>query len=171
MAPRPNPNVVSVYKKYTKGSTGIWERIRRFFAVDPNRSTGIPYVPLFRNPTPGVLPGPAYHDPVTIPAGDIAGNPYWKRDVRRDYPRLSVISQNDAAAMLLLGTASAPQIADGDAGSKQLVEFKSGGQGLAEMIKKVGHAAVLGPDGMPPLPGKGQHWQQKMGDDAPYPDG
>ncbi|KAF3907243.1 hypothetical protein ABW20_dc0104440 [Dactylellina cionopaga] len=160
----------SVYKKYTVGSTGIWERIRRFFAVDPERSTGIPYIAQFRNPAPGNLPQPAYHDPTTIPSGDIADNPYWKRDNRRGYPRLSVVTQSDAAGMLLLGTAAVPKIADGSAGEKQLVEIKQSNEGLVEVMKQVGNAGLLMSDGLPPLPGRGVKWTQQDGAWAAYPD-
>ncbi|KAK6535224.1 hypothetical protein TWF694_001692 [Orbilia ellipsospora] len=161
---------VSVYKKYTVGSTGIWELIRRFFAVDPNRSTGVPYIAQYRNPPPGQLPQPPYHDPVTIPSGDIADNPYWKRDNRRGYPKLSVVTQTDAAGMLLLGTAAVPRIADGAAGEKQLVEIKEGNQNLVEVMKKVGNAGLLAADGLPPLPGRAVQWSQQTGAWAAYPD-
>jgi len=166
----PPGGVQSVYKKYTIGSHGIWDLIRRIFAVDPNRSTGVPYVAQFRNPSPANLPQPAYHDPVTIPAGDIADNPYWKRDNRRHYARLSVVTQADAAAMLLLGTAAVPRIADGDLGSKQLVEVKEKGEGIAEVLKKVGKDVYLKEGGLPPLPGKGVVWKQQTGAYAAYPD-
>jgi hypothetical protein len=42
----------------------------------------------------------AYDDPVTVPAADLADNPYWKRDVRRRYPQLSTVTQADAVALL-----------------------------------------------------------------------
>jgi hypothetical protein len=35
------------------------------------------------------------------PASDPAQNPYWQRDVRRAYPRLSVITQSDLSSLLL----------------------------------------------------------------------
>ncbi|RMZ92449.1 hypothetical protein DV736_g311, partial [Chaetothyriales sp. CBS 134916] len=85
----------SLSKKYTQGSTGIWETIRRALAIDPDRSNGVP-VKGFRNPPPGAVDPNAYDDPVTVPAADIADNPYWKRDVRRSYPRLSSVTQGDA---------------------------------------------------------------------------
>lgn len=34
-------------------------------------------------------------------ASDPADNPYWKRDVRRAYPRLSVVTQEELATFLL----------------------------------------------------------------------
>ncbi|KAK6499287.1 hypothetical protein TWF506_003914 [Arthrobotrys conoides] len=156
--------------KYTLKSHGIWERIRRFFAVDPNRSTGIPYVAQYRNPLPGTLPQPTYYDPVTIPSGDIADNPYWKRDNRRAYPRLSVVTQSDQVGMLLLGTAAVPRIADGAVGEKQLVEVKEGNQSLVEVMKKLGNEGLLMKDGLPPLPGRPVQWTQQTDAWAAYPD-
>jgi hypothetical protein len=74
------PHAVS--KKYTIQSTGIWERIRRALAVDPNRSNGVPLNPQYRNPPPGVPSSEQYgeyEDPVTVPAGDLAENYYFNR--------------------------------------------------------------------------------------------
>ncbi|KAF8475735.1 hypothetical protein BDZ91DRAFT_710213 [Kalaharituber pfeilii] len=171
--------VQPIYKKYTLGSRGIWEKIRRFFAVDPERSSGVPINAKFRIPSPGSLDPLSYEDPVTLPAGDIAGNPYWKRDNRRNYPQLSVIKQNDLAGLLELGSKAAPRIADGEQGQKQLVEVIQGnGLILAEVLKKKVRAddteaqlQVLGQDGMPPLPGKGVHWTMHTdgGFPAEYP--
>ena len=35
------------------------------------------------------------------PASDPAQNPYWKRDVRRAYPQLSVITQTELSSLLV----------------------------------------------------------------------
>ena len=95
---------------------------------------------------------------MTIPAGDIAENPYWKRDVRRNYPKLSVVRQPDVVALLTVGNAQSPKedvLQIGDAGQKQLVALKEEGEkGLSaffEQNKKAG-LSVLGETGLPPLP-------------------
>lgn len=144
-------------QKYTIGSTGVWEMIRKFFALDPNRSTGVPLNPQYRNPPPGALDPNTYDDPTTVPAADIADNPYWKRDVRRSYPRISAVSQGDVVGLLRVGSAANPseKLLAGSEGSKQLVAVKQEGEekGLAvlfEQQKAVG--SVLGEDGMPPFP-------------------
>ncbi|WEW57946.1 U3 snoRNP protein [Emydomyces testavorans] len=151
--------VVPVDQKYTLQSYGIWERLRRLLSVDPNRSTGVPINAQFRNPTPGALPPQSYTDPVTIPAGDIADNPYWKRDVRRNYPQPSVLSQADVVGLLMVGSKAEPNepaLLPGDAGKQQLVEIKQEGEerGLAAFYaeKERGVARVLGPNGLPPFP-------------------
>jgi hypothetical protein len=156
LCPRPdgcaNPNP----QKQTLQSTGIWETIRKAFAIDPNRSNGVPLNPYFRNPTPGALDPRGYEDPVTIPAGDIADNPYWKRDSRRAYPQLSVVDQGHAVSLLTVGSAAQPKVElIGEAGEKALVAAqKEGETGLAKFFEKApkGVAKDLFVDGLPPLP-------------------
>lgn len=101
----------------------------------------------------------SYDDPVTIPAGDIADNPYWKRDVRRNYARLSTVNQSDAVALLTVGSQIAPKdnvLQIGEAGDKQLVSVKQEGEerGLAAHFQKdkKGVQSVLGANGFPPMP-------------------
>ncbi|KAK6440125.1 hypothetical protein LTR95_003644 [Oleoguttula sp. CCFEE 5521] len=154
------------WKKYTVQPTGIYARINNFFAIDSKRSTGIPMNPQFRNPTPGGNDPALYDDKVTVPAGDIAENPYWKRDVRRQYPQLSVVRQPDVVALLSVGSAAAPKedvLQIGDAGSKQLVALKEEGErGLSAFFEKEKGMArgVLGSDGLPPKPAS-RHLQGK----------
>ncbi|KAJ5570375.1 uncharacterized protein N7459_009805 [Penicillium hispanicum] len=152
-------NVISINQKYSVQSTGIWERLRRVLAIDPNRSTGVPLNSQYRLPTPGSLPPLSYDDPVTIPAGDIADNPYWKRDTRRSYPQLSTVSQADAVGLLTVGSQAAPRdevLQIGEAGEKQLVAVKEQGQekGLAALFEteKKSIQGVLGANGLPPTP-------------------
>jgi hypothetical protein len=122
--------------------------------------------PQFRNPTPGGNDPALYDDKVTVPAGDIAENPYWKRDVRRSYPKLSIVRQPDVVALLSVGSAAAPKedvLQIGDAGSKQLVALKEVGEkGLSAFFEKEKSmaAGVLGPNGLPPLPAS-RHLQGK----------
>ncbi|KAL8908630.1 MAG: hypothetical protein Q9207_000718 [Kuettlingeria erythrocarpa] len=149
----------SYLKKYTVQSTGIWDRIRRILAIDPNRSSGIPLNPQYRNPPPGANPPEAYDDPVTVPAGDIAENAYFRRDIRRSYPRLSVVKQGDVVGLLSVGSKAKPNqdvLQIGDAGAKQLVRLQREGEdkGLAALFERETKsvASVLGPNGMPPFP-------------------
>jgi len=148
---------VAFLQKQCVVSVGVWEKIRRVFAVDANRSTGVPLNPYYRNPTPGGTDPMLYDDPVTTPAGDIADNPYWKRDARRAYPKLSFVNQSDAVGLLSVGSAAAPkQELIGEAGAKSLVAAKQEGEtGLAAFFEKKTGAAVaqdLLVGGLPPLP-------------------
>jgi hypothetical protein len=129
------------------------------FAVDPNRSSGIPINAQFRLPSPGAMDPNTYDDPVTLPAADIANNPYWKRDVRRNYPKLSTVTQADVVALLSVGSQAEPKddvLQLGDAGKKQLVEVHQQAEekGLASYLseQKSFASSVLGPGGLPPLP-------------------
>lgn len=139
-------------------SKGIWELFRRAFAIDPNRSNGVPLNPYYRNPAPGSNDPMAFDDPVTVPAGDIADNPYWKRDNRRHYPKLSVLKQAELASLLRLGSAASPKVdLIGEAGEKQLVAVQQEGSetGLAKCIETAPPADVakgVFVDGLPPLP-------------------
>ena len=115
--------------------------------------------PQFRNPPPGANPPQAYNDPVTVPAGDIAENAYFRRDVRRSYSRPSVIKQGDVVSLLTVGSKAKPKddiLQIGDAGTKQLVQVKEEGeqQGLAAFFERErkGIPIVLDPSGMPPFP-------------------
>ena len=118
----------------------------------------MPLNPQFRNPPPGGNDPLQYDDPTTVPAADIAGNPYWQRDTRRSYPKLSVVNQSDVVGLLSVGSAAAPKedvLQIGDAGQKQLVEVQEEGEkGLSTFFEKDKNAlaGVLAPDGLPPRP-------------------
>ncbi|KAI2794303.1 NADH-ubiquinone oxidoreductase 21.3 kDa subunit [Penicillium oxalicum] len=152
-------HVMKVHQKYTVRSTGVWERLRQLLSIDANRSTGVPLNAQYRLPSPGTNPPLAYDDPVTAPAADIADNPYWKRDMRRSYPKLSTVSQADAVSLLTVGSQAAPKdevLQIGEAGAKQLVEVQQQGQerGLAALFEKDKKSiqGILGANGLPPTP-------------------
>lgn len=117
--------------------------------------------PTFRYPAPGSLDPLSFDDPVTLPAGDIADNPYWKRDARRNYPALSVVNQADVVGLLSVGSAANPRVElIGEAGEKQLVATKeeAAATGLAPYLEKNAAKAVeasketLFVNGLPPTP-------------------
>ncbi|PFH60793.1 hypothetical protein XA68_10307 [Ophiocordyceps unilateralis] len=174
--------VVSLSKKQTLQSKGIWEMIRKALSIDPNRSNGIPLNPWYRNPPPGANDPRAYSDPVTAPAGDIADNPYWKRDMRRSYPQRRIVSQADVVQLLTVGNAEKPKVElVGEAGEKQLVAAKQEGEtGLAAFIEKapkdVAKEFFVG--GLPPLPsgqcltsGKWDVHKYELTEENAYPEG
>ncbi|ODQ78155.1 hypothetical protein BABINDRAFT_65443 [Babjeviella inositovora NRRL Y-12698] len=146
---------VPVFKKYTTGSTGIWEKIRQVLTLVPNRSSGNPLVQYYRVPPPGSHPKAiTYVDPTTIPAGDIKSNAYRNRDHRRNYPQMSSFNQSKLSGLLELGSASNPRVAKGDEGFKQLAVFKEGDVSLASTLVKLNKSGlingeVLGPKGEP----------------------
>lgn len=156
MRPFKKTTVLSAAQRYTVQPKGFYAWINRILAIDPNRSSGVPLNPQFRFPAPASNDPMSYDDPVTIPAADLAENPYWKRDNRRRYPQLSTVTQADAVALLEVGSAANPkQELIGEAGSKQLVAAKEDGlKGLAVAFEKNTGLVkdVLGPGGMPPMP-------------------
>lgn len=96
---------------------------------------------------------------MTVPAGDIAENAYFRRDIRRSYPRPSVIKQADVVGLLSVGSKAKPKedvLQIGDAGTKQLIQVQQEGEekGLSAFFEreKTSVASILGPNGMPPFP-------------------
>ena len=170
-------NCADLPQKLTQGSTGFFETLRKFLAVDPNRSNGIP-VKAFRSPTPGGLDPTAYDDPTTVPAADIADNPYWRRDVRRNYPKLSAVTQPETVGLLTMGSAAkpSPKLLAGEEGQKQLVAVKDEGQrGLSAYFDSQKGAAVLSEGGLPPMPVPARSalagaQDYKIGEDQSYKD-
>ncbi|KAF2204219.1 NADH dehydrogenase 29/21K chain precursor [Delitschia confertaspora ATCC 74209] len=166
--------VSTYFQKYTVQPTGFYKLVNRIFALDPNRSTGIPLNPQFRNPPPGGIDPKLYDDPVTVPAADLAENPYWKRDVRRRYPQLSTVTQGDAVALLTVGSMATPKgELVGEEGQKALVSaHEEGSKGLAPLFEreKGAVADVLGPGGMPPMP-VGAQKRYLLEEDQTYGDG
>lgn len=121
----------------------------------PNRSSGNPIVPLYRVPPPGSQPqGKTYEDPYSIPAGDIQGNLYHKRDSRKNYPRISAFDQTRVSGLLKLGTSTSPRISVGNSGEKELQVFKEPEAKfyLSTALKKADPSVVdkqvLGTDGV-----------------------
>lgn len=90
-----------------------------------------------------------------MPAADIADNPYWKRDMRRNYPKLSSVTQGDVVGLLTVGSAASPSpnLLAGEEGNKQLVAVKQEGEkGLSAYFESEKGTAVLAENGLPPLP-------------------
>lgn len=84
-------------------------------AVNPEISSGLPIASVNRRPQPASRPE-LYSTPATKGmtkymviatllmvdlASDPAQNPYWKRDVRRAYPQLSVVTQSELSSFLI----------------------------------------------------------------------
>ncbi|KAN0107200.1 hypothetical protein V8E52_010402 [Russula decolorans] len=84
---------------YHLSPKGFWKKFRDAVAVDPAISSGLPLPAVNRQPPPGSRPE-KYSTPATK-ASDPAQNPYWKRDVRRAYPQLSVVTQSELSTLLI----------------------------------------------------------------------
>jgi len=111
-----------------------------------------------------------YIEPLTSPAADLAENPYWKRDTRREYPRTLVYSQPYIAGLLSYGNAAAPRIAAGEQGTKALAEVTSGRLELTSVLQStdVRKLVLQRNGGLPPLPGTGRgrtQWKFKLNEE------
>ncbi|KAJ7287542.1 21 kDa subunit of NADH dehydrogenase [Mycena rebaudengoi] len=84
---------------YHLSPKGFWKKFRDVAAVNPGISSGLPLPALNRFPPPASRPE-KYSTPATK-ASDPAQNPYWKRDVRRAYPQLSVVTQSELSSLLI----------------------------------------------------------------------
>ncbi|CAH6723281.1 putative NADH-ubiquinone oxidoreductase 21.3 kDa subunit [[Candida] jaroonii] len=118
---------VPVWKKYTTGSTGIWEKVRQLLVLVPNRSSGNPLVKFFRAVPPGedIDSARNYKEPVTFPTGDVRNNPYFKRDFRRNYPQVHSFDQSKVSGLLKLGSATNSRLSIGDKGTQELSVFEA----------------------------------------------
>ena len=143
---------VPVWKKYTTGSTGIWETFRKWATLVPNRSSGNPYVPYYRVPSPSSEKH-IYKDARTIPASDIVNNDFFARDNRRNHPRISTFNQSQIGGLLKLGNKTTSRLPNGDEGVKQLAVLKNESVKLVDVLKStpkdVLFGEVLGKSGEP----------------------
>ncbi|TRM69792.1 hypothetical protein BD626DRAFT_475300 [Schizophyllum amplum] len=153
---------------YHLSPKGFWKKFRDVVVVNPDISSGLPIQGLNRWPPPASRPE-RYNTPATK-ASDIAMNPYWKRDVRRAYPRLSMVTQNELST-LLLEHSSAQQIAaptDKDPNAKMIVAAPQEAKELTESISSVAakgklfSASKLPPSMKTPF----KKWAPAPGDDV-----
>ncbi|CAN3359499.1 NADH-ubiquinone oxidoreductase subunit Nuo2p [Diutina catenulata] len=151
---------VPVWKKYTTQPLGIWEKLRQLLVLVPNRSSGNPIVSHYRAVPPGARVKEAnnYIEPVTIPAGDIKGNPYYKRDYRRAYPQVHGFDQSKVSGLLKVGSAATPRVSIGDKGNKELSVFLDPAKPvslattLTDLPANVVKGEILGNEGQPIVP-------------------
>ncbi|KAF5348626.1 hypothetical protein D9758_006852 [Tetrapyrgos nigripes] len=94
---------------YHLSPKGFWKKFRDAIVINPEISSGLPMQGINRYPPPGSRPE-KYSTPATK-ASDPAQNPYWKRDVRRAYPQLSVITQPGLSQLLIEHSQGAPSVA------------------------------------------------------------
>ncbi|KAJ3517205.1 hypothetical protein NLJ89_g660 [Agrocybe chaxingu] len=142
---------------YHLSPKGFWKKFREVAAVNPEISSGLPLPSLNRYPPPGSRPE-KYSTPATK-ASDIAQNPYWKRDVRRAYPQLSVVTQSELSA-LLIEHSTAPAVAAPSEGEKSDVPAAKKELALSDAIAAITSTAkVYSESRLPPaLPVSHRRW-------------
>ncbi|OJA20489.1 hypothetical protein AZE42_01987 [Rhizopogon vesiculosus] len=150
---------------------GFWKKFRDALVVNPEISSGIPLAGVNRWPQPGSRPE-KYSSPATK-ASDPAQNPYWKRDVRRAYPQLSVITQPDLSSLLIQHSKSETISAPSEAkeGEKSEVPTKTSEiMDLTSAIATITSAhKVYDQSKLPPkVSTPFKKWEAELAPDAPH---
>jgi len=149
---------------YHLTSKGFWKKLHDALAVNPEISSGLPIANISRYPPPASRPE-AYSTPATK-ASDPAQNPYWKRDVRRAYPQLSVITQSDLST-LLIEHSQAPQITE-PSQDTAVAEPKEALDLSAAIATVTSTAKVYTESKLPPsIPTPFKRWVPERSPDAP----
>ncbi|KAH9992577.1 NADH dehydrogenase 21 kDa subunit [Russula vinacea] len=155
---------------YHLSPKGFWKKFRDAVAVDPAISSGLPLPSLNRQPPPGSRPE-KYSTPATK-ASDPAQNPYWKRDVRRAYPQLSVVTQPELSTLLIQHSGPQPSqlAAPPDPTSSVIAATPSQQLGLSEAIGAIGAARkAYSTSSLPPTPPTPfKRWVPERAPDAPH---
>ncbi|KAG0347055.1 hypothetical protein BG004_000221 [Podila humilis] len=123
--------------------SAFWNTVRKALTVNPKVSSGMPDASVFRAVAPGGQPKTFV--PMDPLANDIAQNPYYGRDFRRNYPRLAVYSQEEVAGLIAAKEALA--IGSGEAAIAKTGENVS----LTEVIKSA-KSPLYTPSNLPPVP-------------------
>ncbi|KAF5386016.1 hypothetical protein D9615_002525 [Tricholomella constricta] len=152
---------------YHLNPRGFWKKFRDAVVVNPAISTGLPIASVNRRPQPASRPE-KYSTPATK-ASDPAQNPYWKRDVRRAYPQLSVITQDDLSALLIEHSENRPIAAPSEDNSEVPVVTKVSVD-LTEAIASITTTQkVYSESRLPPaLPVPHKRWIPVRAPDAPH---
>ncbi|PPQ98604.1 hypothetical protein CVT24_003937 [Panaeolus cyanescens] len=152
---------------YHLSPKGFWKKFREVAAVNPEISSGLPLASLHRYPPPASRPE-QYSTPATK-ASDLAQNPYWKRDVRRAYPQLSVVTQAELSNLLIQHSSAQAINAPSDA-KDAVPAVQSQPKDLSEAISTVTSTAqVYSESKLPPsLPTPFKRWQPALSPAAPH---
>ncbi|KAG1751514.1 NUZM, NADH-ubiquinone oxidoreductase 21.3 kDa subunit [Suillus paluster] len=150
---------------------GFWKKFRDALVINPEISSGIPLAGIYRWPQPGSRPE-KYSSPATK-ASDPAQNPYWKRDVRRAYPQLSVVTQPDLSTLLIQHSEAKaiPAPSEAKEGEKSDVPAKTLEiMDLASAIATITSVhKVYDQSKLPPkVPTPFKKWRAELAPDAPH---
>ncbi|KAF9183751.1 hypothetical protein BGZ51_003813 [Haplosporangium sp. Z 767] len=142
--------------------SAFWNTVRKALTVNPKVSTGMPDPKQFRFIAPGGQPKAFVpKDPL---ANDIAQNPYYGRDFRRNYPRLAVYSQEEVAGLIAAKEAMA--IGSGESAVAKAGENLS----LTEVLKSA-KTPLYSPTNLPPTPVIRNYKWTKSTDQPPVDEG
>ncbi|EPT04949.1 NADH dehydrogenase [Fomitopsis schrenkii] len=147
---------------------GFWKKFRDAVVVNPEISSGLPLPTKVRNPPPGSRPE-KYATPATK-ASDPAQNPYWKRDVRRAYPQLSVVTQSELSSLLIQHSQPQAVAAPAEGGKASVPAQAPEPTELAEAIATITSSnKVYSEAKLPPaLPTAYRRWKPERAEDPPH---
>ncbi|KIM78923.1 hypothetical protein PILCRDRAFT_74952 [Piloderma croceum F 1598] len=150
--------------------TGFWKKFRDVVVVNPEISTGVPIASINRYPQPGSRPE-RYSSPATK-ASDPAQNPYWKRDIRRVFPQLSMVTQSELSQLLLEHSRvkAIPAPSEGDKSFPPVEATKHESVDLVTAIEEVASTNKLfSTTKLPPrIPSSFKRWTPELAPDAPH---
>ncbi|KAH9931140.1 21 kDa subunit of NADH dehydrogenase [Epithele typhae] len=161
---------VADHTLYHLSPKGFWKKFRDAIVVDPEISSGLPIQGVHRFPPPASRPE-RYATPATK-ASDPAQNPYWKRDVRRAYPQLSVVTQSELSTLMLeharaqqvIAPPTEAEVAEGAPVPTAQTSFD-----LTEAITTIAAARkAYSTSQLPPLPPSATKWQPQRAEDSPH---
>ncbi|KAJ3484714.1 hypothetical protein NLI96_g5457 [Meripilus lineatus] len=151
---------------YHLSPKGFWKKFRDAVVVDPEISSGLPLQGVHRWPPPGSRTD-KYSTPATK-ASDPAQNPYWKRDVRRAYPQLSVVTQPGLSS-LLIQHADTAAVAAPSEGESAVAETKAPLDLTAAIATITTARKVYSESRLPPKPPIAyKRWIPERAPDAPH---
>ncbi|QRV79475.1 NADH-ubiquinone oxidoreductase 21,3 kDa subunit [Ceratobasidium sp. AG-Ba] len=157
------------HTKYHLAPKGFWKKFRDAVVVNPEISSGIPLTGQHRWPQPASRPE-VYSTPATK-ASDPAQNPYYKRDARRQYPQLSVVTQSHLSQVLLGAPAAQAVSAPSDDKEKSSVPAEATSPApveLTEAIAKLSSSRKgFSASNLPPAP-PFKKWNPVRSEDAPH---
>ncbi|GAA5883596.1 hypothetical protein JCM16303_004905 [Sporobolomyces ruberrimus] len=153
------------FEFHTADENSLWNRVRKALVVNPESSSGNPLPAKFRTPEPASRP-----EKFTVPsskASDVAENPYWKRDFRRQYPKTEIVTQGELAKLLIAqgGFESLPPISASEGSNSTAVTADSPAPSLAALYTS--SAPSVGSFKPPTPPGLKFKWAPAK-EDAPH---
>ncbi|KAI0088024.1 21 kDa subunit of NADH dehydrogenase [Irpex rosettiformis] len=163
---------VADHTAYHLAPKGFWKKFRDAVVVNPEISSGLPIQGIHRYPPPGSRTE-RYATPATK-ASDPAQNPYWKRDLRRAYPQLSVVTQSELSGLLIEHHEAAKAVAapavEGEGEHKDVAVQERTAVDLAEAIATVaGEQKSYSETRLPPsFPTSFKRWKVERAEDAPH---
>ncbi|TCD64162.1 hypothetical protein EIP91_004475 [Steccherinum ochraceum] len=156
---------------YHLSPKGFWKKFRDAVVVNPEISSGLPIQGINRYPPPASRPE-RYSTPATkaYAASDPAQNPYWKRDVRRTYPRLSVVTQTELSSLLIEHSQAASVAAPAEGEQASVPAAPKEPVDLTAAIATVTSTAkAFSETHLPPtLPTAFKRWVPEFAPDAPH---